>query len=282
MGTKLEQVTLENYAQVPESRQKRSKRKLRPEMVFDIYELHKAGQSQVSIIKSLGITSTTFSQWVAYNPTVRLAIAKANEFLKLQEEAPSAHSLIRDSLDPELHEVWDELAAYKEGENDGQRAQSLLERSSKKQLQHLWVHAWYKMNFQKTKACRFLGIHPTVVREWGKEDSFKKLIIAIEDSKKDFVEDALMNLVYQGETAAVVFANKTLNRDRGYNEKTEVLHTGGTRSTVQHNHTHLIDLDSLDLPIEVQSAIMDAMEKKRIDQEKGLSGDVLIGELVVT
>ena len=55
-----------------------------------------------------------------------------------------------------------------------------------------------------------------------------------------------------GTSSAIIFANRTLNRDRGYSEKLLVEHSG----TIQHL---LIPLQRLNLPMEVLLQIEEAM-----------------------
>ncbi len=77
----------------------------------------------------------------------------------------------------------------------------------------------------------------------------------LNEAKKDFFENALMGLIDCGYPGAIVFANRTQNADRGYNEKIQLEHTG--------NVTHsMIDLSELNLDIETRRKILDAIREK--------------------
>ncbi len=87
------------------------------------------------------------------------------------------------------------------------------------------------------------------------------------EAKKDLFESALVGLVKQGEPSAVVFANKTLNRDRGYNDKVEVTHVLGEQHSVE-------DLQlSLEQRKEILAAIRDAQTKKLPDNTHVLEAE---------
>lgn len=88
--------------------------------------------------------------------------------------------------------------------------------------------------------CKASGISRYTFYEWLKKDpDFKS---AIENSnakehKKDFIENALVKLINSGETSAVIFAAKTLLKDRGYIEKTEIEHSGEIKIVVDEGLT---------------------------------------------
>lgn len=77
----------------------------------------------------------------------------------------------------------------------------------------------------KSAACDMAGITRQTLYNWEQADpSFSEHIaaLALMERKKDFVEYSLLKLVAKGQPAAVIFANKCINQDRGYVEKKEV------------------------------------------------------------
>ena len=60
---------------------------------------------------------------------------------------------------------------------------------------------------------------------WLEIPLFREAIEEAKTSIKDFGEAALYSLIRQGNPAAIIFFNKTINRDRGYIEKHEVSHS---------------------------------------------------------
>lgn len=71
------------------------------------------------------------------------------------------------------------------------------------------------------------GIDRTTHYVWMKEDAdYAAAVHDLKEVKKDFIESKLLNLVQTGDTAATIFAAKTLLKDRGYVERQEIEHSG--------------------------------------------------------
>lgn len=71
-------------------------------------------------------------------------------------------------------------------------------------------------------SCRSLGIERKTFYRWYESDpDFKQAIEDAQEERKDFFENALILRCQAGDTAAIIFANKTQCRDRGYVEKVE-------------------------------------------------------------
>ena len=90
------------------------------------------------------------------------------------------------------------------------------------------VDAFIKSYGIVTKAAEAADISRKTFYEWLKTDDEFKL--AIENAKPDdyyldFVEDALMKLIREGNTAATIFALKTKGKARGYIEQTNIHQT---------------------------------------------------------
>lgn len=71
-------------------------------------------------------------------------------------------------------------------------------------------------------SCRSLGIERKTFYRWYESDeAFKQAVEDAQEERKDFFENALILRCQAGDTAAIIFANKTQCRDRGYVEKIE-------------------------------------------------------------
>ena len=79
-----------------------------------------------------------------------------------------------------------------------------------------------------TITCRKCNIDRVTFYNWLKKDP--EFAAAAEDIKKnevcDFIEDALMKRIYDGDTTAIIFAAKTRLKDRGYVERQEQMIIG--------------------------------------------------------
>lgn len=77
-----------------------------------------------------------------------------------------------------------------------------------------------------------VGVTRQVHYKWLKEDpEYAERILELKEMKKDFVESKLMRLIQDGDTAATIFAAKTLLKDRGYVERQEIEHSGDMNIT---------------------------------------------------
>ncbi len=93
-----------------------------------------------------------------------------------------------------------------------------------------------------TTAAKKTGISAESHRLWMRDDSeYRNKIKAIKMMKQDFVESKLMEKVEEGDISAVIFASKTVNRDRGYADKVEL---SGTVNVNQFSNLSDEELDA--------------------------------------
>lgn len=229
------------------------------EYVFRIYDLQKRKLTDKQVADTLGVPIEAYRYWAKSNPAVRMAIKYARtcrDLSQINEEEMETYIVGR--LSPHLREYWNEIRNARKQRNYTELKSFQL---SAHQNQLLFLHTWYKADFNVTRTLQYLGIPRDTYSNWRSIPRFKKMMEEMMEIKKDFYEDALVKSVRRGETQAIIFANKSLNRDRGYSDKKEVEVSGNVKH--EHEHKMLIDLDALDLPLEVQVAIAEAMEKRK-------------------
>ena len=97
---------------------------------------------------------------------------------------------------------------------------------TKKQKQFLVI---YDSNLGAiTAACRGMKMARKTYYNWmEKSPAFRAAIADSDQEVKDFGENCLKKLMRADNPAAIIFFNKTKNRDRGYAEKQEIEHTSG-------------------------------------------------------
>lgn len=77
-------------------------------------------------------------------------------------------------------------------------------------------------------ACENVGIARSTHYLWMEEDAnYKAEINDLLELKRDFVESKLLKLVDGGDTAATIFAAKSLLKSRGYIERQEITGADG-------------------------------------------------------
>lgn len=71
-------------------------------------------------------------------------------------------------------------------------------------------------------SCRAFGIERRTFYNWYNNDpDFRAAADDVKEVRKDFIENAFTQRIDAGDTAAIIFALKTICKDRGYVEKVE-------------------------------------------------------------
>lgn len=222
------------------------------------YELAKDGNSNRDIQKVLGCSGPTFQMWLKSKPALGEALEMARSY-NSSKAIETFHDYVYEQLPPNLKQLLDEICAFEEEPNAILRVEKLLTAAGKRARQHLFLHSLVASNFNVSKACSRVNIDRTTFEHWVmREPEFAELMDEMTWHKKNFFEGSLVGLVARGDSSATIFANRTFNRDRGYNEKVTVEVEG------QVNHIHaVISVDSLGLPIEVRKTILNAIRQQR-------------------
>ena len=222
------------------------------------YQLARQGDSDGRIAKKIGVMCKTFLKWKRQHPALRKALAEGRENRNRNFQA-GFRDLVYNRLSPELQEVWDDINACEKEPGGVARIEAILDDQGVRVRQHFFLYALVESNFNASEACRRVNISRNTLEHWKLNDpGFSEIVDQMHLAKGDLFEEGLVRAVKDGDTKAILFANRTYNRHRGYNEKIEVEHSG------QLNHLHaLVDLDSLDLPLEVRAAILEAVRKQK-------------------
>lgn len=252
-------------------------RKWRDELYVEVHKLARMGKSDQEISQIIGVGRGVFDRWKKDKPAFSKALLDARDLaLRKEEEVTRLYS----RLPAELQDLWDRIQACepeskdqdKEVIRDKRRLRIKLDQEVEKLelrgKQRLYLFALMGTDYNGSEACRLTGLDPSVVRGWLADKQFAELHRYVQDSKKDLYESALVGLVKQGEPSAVVFANKTLNRDRGYNDKVE--------TNLNVNVTH--SLDDLGLSLEERKKLLEAVrlrneQKLLVDRSKVIDAD---------
>lgn len=219
------------------------------------------GYSNEEIIRALGISRTIFFEWLKKKPALVEALESARR-TKDGRSITSFREYVYERLPDELKELWDKINACDEETGSKKKhlstraIESLFASCGKMARMHLFLYAYVHHNFNASEACRCVNITWLTYKKWiEEEEGFAELVEEIHIHKKNMFESALIDLVRNGDPAATIFANRAINRDRGYNDKQEISISG----TIEHN---VRQVDDLDLPLEVRKALLDAMRAK--------------------
>lgn len=229
-------------------------------MYLEAYELARSGMSTSNIHRTLGVSQPTWEKWCRQHPYL-LECIKRGRGSDGQSKGAGATQRFTDyvygQLPEHLRRLWDEINACEKANDCYERVQALLANEGYRTRQHMFIHALIDSNFNTNQALRKCGITRGQFMGWQKNDpDFITLLDEIHWYKGNFFEHALMKLVAAGETSAVIFANKTYNRDRGYAERVTV------DGNVSHDHTHAhipIPVEVLNLDLETRKKVLAAM-----------------------
>lgn len=218
------------------------------------YMLAREGMKDNKIAAALGVSRVTFLKWKRERKALRWSLKQARK--TSGSRAAAFGDYVARRLPDHLKPVWDRLEATDDMDNPERRVEALLSGHGEDVRQHLFVHAFVSSNFNKAEACRRVNVSLKTLNRWMQNEEFVQLCDQLFEMKKDFVDGQLMGLVASGDTAATIFAAKTLLKDRGYDTKQTVEHTG----QVKHSH---INFESL--PLNLRKEILAWAEKNGHD-----------------
>ncbi len=231
--------------------------KWNPTLAFRLYDLFRNGVSPTAAAGIMGLRKETVIGWLEKVPLAKMAKAAADA--ARSEEANSLQEHIFGQLPAELKPIWRRMEELTLAEMTPKVVEGLIQDQGKRGRQYLFFQALAHESFDATKACQWVGISRRTLNNWLDEPEFAEVMSHIQIAKKDLGESALWDLVKQGDANAIMFVNRTLNRDRGFGD------TKSIKIDQTTTHRHLIDIDELDLSLEIRKAIWEAMKKKEAE-----------------
>lgn len=238
---------------------RRVNNKWRDELYIEIYDLAREGLSNLAIAEILDISYGTLKKWIKTKAALKTAISKARSE-KDDNRPATVEEYIYQQLSPDLQKLWASLNEF-EHEGNTLRKMELLRDQPDKTRQMIFIHALVtSARFDTSRACKAAGITKAVYDKWTLTDpTFMQLIEEVLWHKKNFFEGALAGLVASGDTSAILFVNKTINRDRGYDQRHKIELSG----SVLHG---TINIDAL--PLEERRRLLEQAKRNRLEQEE--------------
>jgi hypothetical protein len=231
----------------------------KPRFIVDIYRLSREGLNDKQIAKELSVSATGFACWKTRYASVRYALFRAKKD-RIAAETTDWKEYVRGRLPPKLQKVWDKLMEFDKEASGYSQAERLLKERPVKTRQQLLVFSILSSGFNLSKALRKVGLTREIFADWMENDpEFTALLHEVQEVKKDFFEEGLIRLIKAGDSPAIIFANKTLNRDRGYAERMEHVHSGNILLTT-------VPIGELELPPEMLRVLLDALKRKQMPQ----------------
>lgn len=226
----------------------------------DVFELARSGMTKQRIMRTLGLYPSTFYNWMKTKPALREAYYRGR---KGRRSLETFKRYVYNRLPRKLKKIWKRINALDLKKNGLERIETILLNQGKQARQHLFIHAYITSNFNASEACRIICIPRQVYEDWYKNDpDFHDLFDGMIQIKKDFFDGALVGKVKEGDTSAIIFANRTFNADRGYGTKINVEHSGQIDHRVA-----VVQVKDLNLSLETQKELLEAIRERNKEQE---------------
>lgn len=235
------------------------------EYYVKVYEMSRSGMGKDQIARALGMAPSSFKILMAEKPAILVAIKRGrNTGSGPGGAANKFFDFVAGNLPLKARKLYRLLTTGKKKPTPEQ-IDELFANHSIRLRQSVWLHVLVSTNFNTSAANRITNISYGTFENWKRDPGFGEIFAHIHTAKKDFAEACLMGLVASGDSAATIFVNRTLNRDRGYDPKITIVHEGSI------NHTH-VSMDQIvqDLPLEARVELLKAIRKRR--------GELPVGE----
>jgi hypothetical protein len=230
--------------------------------IIDAYEMAKLGYNGTRISQALGISYSTFVSWKQNKRLFYVALAMGHKYSK-ENKNTDFSEYIYNRLPDKLKKAWQKINKLSKCQNASTIIRTFLQEKGTTTTQYLFLYALTRSAFNVSTAMKKLCISKSTFDQWQNDPVFKQLINEVQWHKKNFFEDHLTRLVKEGDSAATIFANKTLNKDRGYQDsKTVDVNVSGS---INHNY---ITINELDLSFETKKEILKSIRKLKTSNEK--------------
>lgn len=230
------------------------------------YEFARSGMTDKEIARHLGVAHPTLRTWKQDNPALASAIQRGRDVGGLGRNVFSFLDYLLAHFSPKARQLWYEINRVEREENDVLKIEALLDKQGKAGRQHFFLLALLDGNWNLSRACARSGVSRKTYEKWVADDpDFAELVQEMHWHKKNFFEESLVRKVAEGDTAAILAVNRTLNRDRGYAERLDVQHTG----QVDHRHAH-IDITELGLPLDTERQVLRALRQRQAEVDAAL------------
>lgn len=236
------------------------------------YKMALQGMTNIGMAQMLKVRIETFNKWLKEKPALAVAIRDGRGKMK-KTSSITFRDFIFQTLPPRLRKLWKKIDRCSDSANSYQRLQALFRKNGEDARKHLFLYALTSSSFNPSEACKKIGVSYHTLKTWiAKDTEFAELVDQIEVHKDNLFESALINKVMEGDTQAILFANRNRNKKRGYGDTVEV----DVRGSIEHNHS--VDIAGLDLPPKILRIVYKAIEAKEKNSEipTGVLGQALI------
>lgn len=227
--------------------------KWKSKLLFKIYDMCRHGYSDSDIAKFLKVSPSTFQNWKKAHPEISDAQKVAKELYqsRLINGSLTFREYLFRILPKKARKTWKRLNKLERAGSSMQRIDAMLDKKGKSVRQYLFIYTWMASNFNLSMAMKKLNVSKSMFENWRRNDpEFADLVDEVVFHKKNFFENSLLDLVAQGDSSAILFVNRTANRDRGYSEKMDV-------NVLDSSRQNLLPLEEIGLSLEDKKKLLE-------------------------
>lgn len=269
----------------PKTKRESTRLKWKPIYLVHIYRYAREGLNNREIQELLHVSERVFIQWKKDMPEIvaTLKLARGNS-----EQEGTFADYCYGRLSGPLRQLWDKILYWEEYDHlttlqkcptspeyveqvkrkprmsGAVQIELMLADNGQLVRQQLYIHALISSSFSPSRAMSRVGVNKQMLDKWIADDvGFAELVEEISWHKGNFFEEALVKLVEEGETSAVLFANKTWNKSRGYSGSVDININGKMEHSGSILHG-VLDLSEL-LPYmsqETRTGVMEALRQR--------------------
>lgn len=221
-----------------------------------------AGCNQNEITKYLDISDTGFTKWKKREPLIQFALKQAKH-LRTSLQKANLQDYVVSRLSPQTREVWDSIMFWQDHKDSATKISAISRNLATPMRQRIFLYALIRSKWSVSSACAMTGISRDIVQDWKHDADFKRLLEEVMSMQEDFIETSLMDLIAIGHPGAVIFANSTKNKHRGYGQKLEI--DQNINGTLNVEHTFKMERLMDRLSVKARAELVGAM--KALDAE---------------
>jgi hypothetical protein len=236
------------------------KQKIDLGFILEFYDAYVRCSNIAKVGMVLDLTGSSLQNRIDKSP----ALQKAREIADQHRTQRTLPSYVFESLSKEAQQTWAEIRKA----DSREIVQRIFSRKTKQLRQELFIYALVSSSFDLSSACRMVAMDRVTLHKWKSDLEFLQLMEEIQWHKKNFFESALVGLVEERHPGAVLFANRTINADRGYSEKLQIEHSGSIDTSYS--------VEQLDLDLDTRRKILEAIRKRKEEEPKQLTSGPVI------
>lgn len=246
-----------------EAKRRKVKGQWSNKLYVKLYQAALESTEDKTVAATCGISYSMLNYHKKNKSTVRWLLKEARK-KRGKTGVDNVLDFVYDRLSNEHKVIYDEICQLgKKGVKNGyEQARKLMENKGEAAQKQMFLYSLIHCNFNQSKARKRCCVTLKQVQKWMNEPEFADFLEEVNQGFKDFLQGALVQAVQDGDTQAIIFANKTKNRDRGFGDVSKLEIEGNV------NHRVKMDLDLSELSVGAQREVFALLKKQERTQQQ--------------